>query len=342
MSNKFYFDYSLKNKDDNLKDIISNIKNFNLEKDHVVINQNSLMPKTDLMIENQKLIDLITAYKVLNENREINLESIYYVIDEIINIIEKAKLINYSSFCSYMQVIGYSYNSYKCEKDFLSKQNKEDLFKAILDSYIKNRHNMYLYHGYSNQVLQNNSDIASSRRKGIVGIEKMQEIVSSFNIKRANSKIEFANEDKSYLLPDKGNKKDFNDILLNYSICFKFKDMHQNKYPDMLLKIRDHYFIIEHKLTCGGGGSQNEEINEIIDFVAFNERSNKWHYVSCLQGDYFKKLSDSKEEKVKKQINNIEINLNKNPNNFFVNGLGLKKLINDYCSNENNNENNEN
>lgn len=48
---------------------------------------------------------------------------------------------------------------------------------------------------------------------------------------------------------------------------------------------------MEHKLTNGGGGSQNAEINEIIQFINYGEASNKVHYVSCLAGNFFKKLN---------------------------------------------------
>ena len=40
----------------------------------------------------------------------------YPIIDKIIKIVETTKLINYSSFCVYLQVIGYSYNAYMSEK----------------------------------------------------------------------------------------------------------------------------------------------------------------------------------------------------------------------------------
>ena len=48
-------------------------------------------------------------------------------------------------------------------------------------------------------------------------------------------------------------------------------------------------FILEHKLTNGEGGSQNQEINEIIAFITQKEDKNNIHYISCLQGDFITK-----------------------------------------------------
>ena len=89
-------------------------------------------------------------------------------------------------------------------------------------------------------------------------------------------------------------------------------------------------FILEHKLTNGEGGSQNQEINEIIAFITQKEDKNNIHYISCLQGDFITKLNEnSTQPKNKAQLLNITMALTKYKQNYFVNGEGLRKMFED-------------
>ena len=89
-------------------------------------------------------------------------------------------------------------------------------------------------------------------------------------------------------------------------------------------------FILEHKLTNGEGGSQNQEINEIIAFITQKEVKNNIHYISCLQGDFITKLNEnSTQPKNKAQLSNITMALTKYKQNYFVNGEGLRKMFED-------------
>lgn len=328
MDNKSYFKYSQENSDDML--------DFSNPMGVVVINNSNDEDATELMKANHKLIELITTYKTIRNIDSIAKEVKDKIIKDIINILETTKLINYSSFCVYLQVVGYSFSSYLNEKSSLTISEKIELIKTLVNFYIDNRHDMYCFHGYSDQVLQVNSDAASSRRKGKTGIEKMEEILLPLNFKRAKSLIEIENLPLCYILPDKGDIRLFNQILKNREIKFIFRNSRENKNPDMLFKIYDHYFILEHKLTNGSGGSQNAEINEIIQFINYSEIDPKRHYVSCLQGNFFKKLSDNNHEpKASQQYNNVIKNLNNNKGNFFVNGNGFKRLVNDFVDSKN-------
>lgn len=107
----------------------------------------------------------------------------------------------------------------------------------------------------------------------------------------------------------------------------------------MLIKNKDQIFIIEHKLTNGGGGAQNMEINEIISFTGYEENNPNVHFVSCLQGNYFKRLNSHNDEpKTKKQHDDIMLNLQKFPGNYFVNGKGFERLVADVIGCNSNNE----
>lgn len=322
MNNIFYFNYSLGNKD--------NLINNNEPSGFLVISKNKSENATPLMKANDLLTKLIISYNVV---KDIDKQTAYKIIDQINDLIITTKQINYSAFCAYFQVINFSYSAFISQFHVLNKNERRELMKKILDLYIENRHGMYEYHGYSNQALQVSADLSISRRKGVYGINNLKSILDSNNFVHAYTKEAFNNNNLCYLFPDKGDKKLFNEILTLNNIKFTFRETRDNKNPDVLIKINDHIFIIEHKLTNGKGGSQNAEINELVQFINYNEESSKQHYVSCLQGDYFQKLSSAvKEPKIKAQYNNILLNLDKCPNNFFVNGEGFKKIIQDYTS----------
>lgn len=320
MNNKFYFEFSQEHRD--------TILDFSKPIGVLVINKNNSESETDLMRKNHELINLITTYETLKKENAIKDEYVNIIVDKIIEIIETTDLINYSAFCVYFQVVGYSFNSYKNEKNKMTINDKRNLFKQLLDLYIDNRHDVYLFHGYSDNILQINCDAASSRRKGKIGIEKMESILNKLNFFRAKTIQDLKDKPFCFLLPDKGDIYLFNNFLKNNNIVFEFRNSRDNKNPDMLIKIRDNYYILEHKLTNGAGGSQNAEINEIVQFINYSETNPKWHYVACLQGDYFRKLKvNNNEPKTKAQYENIVKNLKWNSSNYFVNGEGFKKLI---------------
>lgn len=327
MDNKDYFKFSQENDDD--------IVDFSKPEGVLVINRNANEPETALMIANHNLTELITTYKTIRNDKDIDPNYVNKILDRIIHIIETTNLINYSAFCVYLQVVGYSFSSYNSEKNAMLQSEKRDLIRQLLDLYIDNRHDMYLYHGYSDQVLQVNSDAASSRRKGKTGIEKMEDILKPLGFVKAKTVFELKERRFCYLLPDKGDLDLFNRFLRENGIIFEFRKTRDNKNPDMFLKIKDDYYILEHKLTNGGGGSQNAEINEIIQFINYDEGKEHWHYISCLQGNFFKKLNSSNlEPKAASQYRNVINNLNNHKGNYFINGKGFEKLMHDLAYEE--------
>lgn len=321
-SNYSYFEFSLNNNDE-----ILNTKN---KVGQLVISKSISDKETNLSTANKNLISKINAYeqvKLINNSTEV----LNNIVDNIIEIIENTKLINYSAFCCYWPVIDFSYSSYMSTVKYQDQETKRNLMKILLDLYIENRHNMYLLHGYSDQVLQVNSDIASSRRKGKTGILKIENIIQPLGFHHIKKFADSFNYDKWYLLPDKGDRVLFKLLLSYYHVDFLFQKTRDNKLPDVMFYFKNNFYIMEHKLTNGGGGSQNAELNEIIQFISFSEKNKNVHYLSCLQGDYFRKLKldDDSENKYSVQRDNILTNLKNNTSNYFVNGKGFEMLIND-------------
>ena len=325
MSNRVYFNYSHLHEDE--------IVDISKQEGVLVISKRTEDPDTNLMVANHNLINLLTTYETLSSDPATDEASLIRIVDRVINIVENTNLINYSSFCIYFQVIGYSYSTYMSEKTNMPLDEKRALMKELIKLYIDNRHGMYLSHGYSDQVLQVSSDTASSRRKSKTGIEKTEDVLLPLGFTKATNLNELRRLDLAYILPDKGQLDIFNNYLRENHIRFEFRETRDSKNPDMLLKVRKHIIIMEHKLTNGGGGSQNAEINEIIQFINYGEDNNNVHYISCLAGNFFKKLNaENHEPKAESQYRNVISNLGRYPNNYFVNGNGLAHLIEDFVN----------
>lgn len=300
---------------------------------YMVISKNSEEQPTVLEEKNNELIELIISYKKLKELKEET--SLNLIVKKIIQLIENTKLINYSAFCVYMQVKQSSYSYYIDEYKKKNKSEKEKIifFKEILDNYIKYRHNIYTYHNYTNTILQVMADASSSRRNSKTGIAMIEEILTQKSFKKETKFNDFIQSDLAYALPDKGNPQVFLDFLEKFKVNFTFRKERDNKNPDILLKIKNHFFIIEHKLASGTGGAQNSEINEIISFIKGKEENKNIHYISCLDGRFFSYLAHhSKQPKTETQLKNIAYALTKNPNNYFLNSNVLSELIDFYIN----------
>lgn len=320
-----YLEYSINNEDNILLDTTDG-------KGILVINKNAKLPPNDLMKNIEKLNDLITTYYTVKNLNNSSKNVILNIINEIILLLDNHKNlnINYSPFCVYFQVLKYSFDAYKKSK--LTNKEKQKLIKNLLDLYIENRYKMYKSYGYSHIILQVMADNSSSRRKGNLGLNLLSNILLDFSITNLNNNNfdSFVNTENCFIYSDKNNKKLFDEFIKNNLCNYNFRD---NKYPDLLLKLNNHFFIIEHKLTNGSGGAQNSEINEIIEFISQKvdviNNNIKIHFVSCLQGNFFQYF-DSNKLQAKKNISqkkNLVTALTNNPNNYFVNGNGLRKLI---------------
>ena len=325
MNNLNYFEFSQSNKD--------SVEEFINPEGIKVINENKSEEPTNLMNKAEKLNDYITTYYTLKTMKKNSRDTtIIEIVDKIAKILEAKKVnINYHPFCAYFQVMRYSYANYRGNYKSMELEEKRDLIIYLLEAYLENRYKMYQYHGYSHIALQTMADVSSSRRNATIGIKMLKSMLTPLGFINAEDYETLQTNNLCYVESDKKGKKIFKDFLKKNHILFEFQTIRDNKYPDMLIKVKKHYFILEHKLTNGGGGSQNAEINEIISFITFNEENTNIHYVSCLQGDFINYLCEHPTSKKNiTQKENITKALTSNPNNYFVNGKALEKLIKDY------------
>jgi SOS-response transcriptional repressor LexA len=324
-NNSDLFEISLKNPEPLIDD-------FYVKKGGLIIS-NSPKSANKLMNDNRELLDNITAFKVAEDSK--NKEMISKIILNIQNLM-KTKGINYSEFASFWAMVDVSYSIYN------SLTNSEQLtfLDLVIKKYIEMRHYVYLGYGYTSTTLQVSKDAKSHKRSGSLGLEKCASILNKFGYSKL---IEFNisnfdNKDKIFILTDKTGKRLFKEILNKYKIDFEWSKGRDKKMPDVLFKNGNHFFIVEHKHMKEGGGGQDKQITEIINFVNKSENlaSTKVHYVTFLDGLYFNlftKESFHVDGKIKNQLSNIRQSLKDNPQNYFVNTIGFIELLNN-VSNE--------
>lgn len=280
-----------------------------------------------LTSRNAQLIDNITAFKVLRNGGfgEDN-EAVKSVVDKVVEILSTTPNINYSAFSQFFMVYNQTYESFKR----LSKSDKFAFVYKMLELYCEQRHDLYLNHGYSDVVLQVLCDNYSHKRKSKTTIEKVLSMLGPYGVRKLKDIAE-ADSDDYYLLPDKGDKKLFDEYLKKYDIKMESRNIEQNKYPDLLFKHGGHVYICELKSIKGCGGGQDKQMVEIAYFIKFSEKSDV-HYLAFLDCDYANILFSGKKPKVVKQREDIENALLENPKNYFVNTAGFSKLLNDAFS----------
>lgn len=310
--NFYYWNKSLKYKE-------------NIFDDSYFINQ-IIVNDEELISRVEKLRELIVTYCVLKEqgDTEAVLQKIF---NDILNLIESTEQIQYTEFVAFF-------------KDY-SNEEKKDILKSILELYCENRRKIYDRLGYTNTTVQALYDAGASRKKGKLGIKKIETLlenilnISNTEYLKVENLKDFEGKKICYLLPDsnKSDKEIFDDFIKRKHLDYRFGIEHQNKYPDIVIKICEHYFIIEAKHIKESGGAQDKQIVEIIEFIKYSENVDNIHYVSFLDGIYFNKFISLKDKdnknKVLSQIQDIENALKYNKNNFFVNTYGLKLLIED-------------
>jgi len=269
---------------------------------------------SELLVKNYELIELIKKYNNLNVSGDISQnENIINSIDECL----RCDGMNLCPFSQYLMIHDLTYDIYLNELNFVEK-------KYIIDSYLEDRHQMYMNHDYSDIIFQVMTDNYSHKRKVVIGVEKIRRVCEENGIHHFSGNFD---DNIFFLLPDNGEKELFKEALSKFLIKFDFANTHQDKMPDAFIKYNDTFIIVEHKKMKSTGGGQDKQITEIIDFIKFGERG--VYYVSYLDGILFNQLiNPSARQKIYRSKLDIIRNLENNPYNYFVNEFGFNKLIN--------------
>jgi len=289
--------------------------------DEIIVEDKELIQKIE------RLRELIISYCVISDK---NKETANKIIDEIHEIITSIDKVQYTEFVAFWKALDMSFSIFK------KLPNQKAILTELLKKYCLRRRKLYDKLGYSNITVQALYDSGTSRKKGTAGITKVLNLANKILNFKKDEHLKTIEEIKrksyGYFLPDKGDQRLFKLFCKKFKIVYQFGKDHQGKEPDVVLKINNHFFIIEAKHIKESGGAQDKQIVETIEFIKYSENLKFIHYLSFMDGVYFNNFiwsSSKNNTKVSRQRGDIEKYLKNNPSNFFVNTAGLKKIFED-------------
>ncbi len=333
ISNIELFEHSLNNQEPLMDD-------FYIKKNSLIITK-TMDKQNKLMLKNNELIENISAFKIAQNKN--NIEMMSSIIENIQELLSTHGM-NYSEFSSFLSIVDVSYSAYSS----LQSDKQIKFLKEAVEKYIDMRHPIYSIHGYTATTLQASKDAKSHKSSGSLGIIKTAKILNEFDYQGLDENEldinNFNSNDKIFIFTDKKGKKLFKEILEFYSIDFQWSSNRSIKMPDVLFKNGKDFYIVEHKHMKEGGGGQDKQVAEIIDFISHSENNTEQvvHYVTFLDGSYFNlfsNLRDNSRSKIRRQLENIKINLQNNSKNYFVNTAGFRNLLENIKESENESSN---
>ncbi len=280
--------------------------------------------KNKLTETHEKMLKLITAFSVLDDcyQKDQTDTTVQNIVEDIIQILDKTQHINYTTFTQFFMVHNTTYSLYKK----LPYEQKKIFVYGMLKKYCAERHEMYLSHGYSHVILQVLCDNYSHKRHSKSGIEKIEGMLKPYGLRRLRVGGNLDGDDY-YFLPDKGDKKLFEEFLTKYSLKMESRNIEQNKLPDIVFKHNGQYYVCELKTMKESGGGQNKQVVEIAYFIKFSEENKNVHYITFLDCNYSNTIFHDQSPKIVNQRQDIISALEKNESNYFLNTAGMIEFI---------------
>lgn len=303
----------------------------------------------------QQIRDMITTYCTLKRlNPEAKTEDILkWLILEIDKQLIEVKNIEYTEFIAYWKCLNLSHSIYKKK----SEQERLKILEDCLSKYCENRQELYEGLGYTHTIQQALYDSASSRKHSTSAQNKLIDILKKLSddrIRQAQRLEELERIAIYYFLPDKS-KTTLNEILSHFVGKSKADTSKEGedsnakehdkasdsgkkgKIPDIVIYVHPKVYIVEAKHIKEVEGSQDKQIDELIQFISQTEDIGgiKVSYVAFLDGVYFNLLispkQDNKQDIQRKAIIDA---LKRCPSNYFVNTAGFRALFADVFSKE--------
>lgn len=296
--------------------------------EHYVIDE-IIVDRRDIVEAIHKLRMLVALYCFFRHREWMNIIR-GTLLKEIDSLIENSENIQYSEFIAFWKVYDFTYQLYKK----LSSDERLKELDKLIEKYCEKRDELYRKLGYTDVTIQALYDSGASRKKGRTGVDKLADIVERISGKKGLKLPRVSTQAHLkmkcwYLIIDEDL---FNSLMSFTGIKYEFGARHQRKMPDFVVRVGDHYLIIEAKHLKEPGGHQSAQVDELIDFIRYEENNPGIHYVSFLDGAYFNEFIKCKPpygDKIGVQRKAIEETLHQRKKNFFVNTAGFIELIND-------------
>lgn len=292
-------------------------------RDRIVIPQTAEQTNT-LVERNARLIELVSVFAYFREQgKDKSHPDVLRLMDEVISILTDTEGINLSPFSQFFMVYNSSHNSFV---GYTHEEQREFIYEMLL-LYSRERHKMYLSHGYTNTILQVVCDNYSHKRNSKTTIVKICDILGRVGFERRPDG-EASQSARFYFLPDKGDKSAFYAFKRRYGVVMESAKNEQNKLPDMVFFINGDYFVVEMKSMKGSGGGQDKQLTEVINFIRYAESNVHIHYVTYLDGEYSNLLhSDTTQPKIRCQYDDVLSCLRSHPGNYFLNTAGFEEFM---------------
>jgi len=293
-------------------------------RDKIIVQDNAYLEAVNRLREH------ITAYCVLKELGENN-ETRRRVLIEIDALLRSVDKIQYTEFVAYWKCLDLTFSVYRKISD---DPQRYTLLENALENYCEHRCRLYERLGYTPVIQQALYDSAKARSQGVSGFQKLQQILQQAigeEVPTVSGLKDFVSCHLCQFVPSSDKQELFREMMQSLNAKYEFGEMHQNKIPDLMVKVRGKVFVIEAKHIKEPGGAQDKQIAELISYIRQKEDSQSpVRYIAFLDGLYFNLLAAAKEgTKLARQRQDIENALEENPCNYFVNTVGLLHLFQD-------------
>ncbi len=288
-----------------------------------------------------QLQEYIICYKNAREDEDEASQNRY--VSKIIEVL-KTENINYAEFPCFWNVLDTSYSMFSSE---LGDAEKKDFIRSALNLYLAKRFKAYQVHGLSPVIMQANCDAAAHKRNSSYAKLKVANILAELGYRELlptkSAKTDwkqtvrlFSESDLVFRSVSSKNDPFFKAFVSFLKIDYVFLTGRKSKAPDFVIKKNSHFYIVEHKHVKEGGGGQDKQLDELIEFVSLDSGNEQIHYVSYLDGYYFNIMIKNRlinrsdkpnPHKSILQLNNIKLALQGNPRNYFLNSAGFKELF---------------
>ena len=281
--------------------------------------------ETNLLVRrNVRLVELISLFDhFMGEGRTKDNPDVVDAVNEVVEILSSTDGINLSAFSQFFMVYNSSHSSFMG----YSQDERFDFVYEMLVHYVRERHAMYLSHGYTNVILQVVCDNYSHKRNSKTTIVKLSEILEARGFVR-DCAGGFSSSDSCYFCPDKGDESLFRTFKRRFGVAMVSAQTEQDKLPDMVFHLNGHYYIVEMKSMKGSGGGQDKQLTEVINFIRYAEKDPRVHYIAFLDGEYSNLLHGGvTQPKIRRQYDDAVNCLKVNPGNYFLNTAGFLKFL---------------